>query len=84
MEAPSGAATGRSRATTLLRGGLEAAGLVRSPYTVAGRQRLFAEPPHMQVSLLLVPRGVAVPPVGAEVDVQVRYTTTTVDRVVTA
>jgi hypothetical protein len=83
LEAPGGGSTGRDRAARLVRGGLDAAGLVRSPYTIAGRQRLFAEPPHMQVSMLLVPRGVEVPQVGAEVDVQVRYTTTAVDRTVT-
>jgi hypothetical protein len=36
----------------------------------------------MQVSLVFVPDGVPVPAVGDEVDVQVRFTTTTFDHVV--
>jgi hypothetical protein len=60
---------------------LDAAGLTRSPFSVAGHQRLFAEPPHMQVSMLLLPAGSPAPAVGEEVDVQVRYTATAFDRV---
>ncbi|RLV48109.1 alanine racemase [Nocardioides mangrovicus] len=82
LEAPAGDTSVRSRAGTLARGGLEAAGWARSPFTVAGKRRLFAEPPHMQVSLLLLPAGVRPPEVGEEVDVRVRYTTTGFDRVV--
>jgi len=66
----------------LARGGLEAAGFALSPFSVDGRRRWFVEPPHMQVSLLFVPGGVAVPSVGDEIDVDVRFTTTTFDRVV--
>ena len=40
--------------------------------------RLFAEPPHMQASMLFLPHGPRVPAVGDEVDVRVRFTTTTV------
>jgi hypothetical protein len=81
LEAPGGSSAVRDRAARIARGGLDAIGLSRSPFTVAGHQRLFAEPPHMQVSMLLLPRGTAVPAVGEEVDVQVRYTTTSFDRV---
>ncbi len=81
LEAPTAATTLRQRATSFAKGGLEAAGFALSPYTVGGRQRWFAEPPHMQVSLLFVPRGVQVPAVGAEIDVDVRFTTTTFDAV---
>ena len=42
---------------------------MRSPYTVDGKQRLFAEPPHMQASMLFLPSGAPVPEVGDEVDV---------------
>ena len=55
--------------------------LVRSPYSVGGKQRLFAEPPHMQVSMLFIPHGAPVPVVGQELDVRVRYTATAFDRV---
>ena len=81
LEAPGGSSALRDRAARLARGGLEAAGLTLSPFTVAGRQRLFAEPPHMQVSMILLPAGATPPAVGDEVDVQVRYTTTAFDRV---
>jgi hypothetical protein len=42
----------------------------------------FAEPPHMQCSLLVLPEGVAPPQVGDEVPVRMRLTTTTPDAVV--
>src|SRR3954452_18281107 len=81
LEAPTGQGGVRARAATLARGGLDALGLVRSPYTVAGKARYFAEPPHMQASMLFLPSGVDVPAVGDEVDVRVRDTTTTFDAV---
>ncbi len=81
LEAPTGDSSFRSRAGSLARGGLDAAGLVRSPYTVDGKQRLFAEPPHMQASMLFLPAGATVPAIGDEVPVRVRYTTTGFDQV---
>jgi hypothetical protein len=81
LEAPMGDSSIRSRAASLARGGLDAAGFVRSPYTVGGKQRLFAEPPHMQASMLFLPAGAEVPEIGDEVDVRVRHTATDVDRV---
>jgi hypothetical protein len=81
LEAPGGSGALRDRVARVARGGLDAVGLVRSPFTVDGHQRRFAEPPHMQVSMLFVPAGGAVPAVGDEIDVTVRYTTTTFDRV---
>ncbi len=78
LEAPTGASSFRARAGSLARGGLDAAGLVRSPYTVDGKQRCFAEPPHMQASMLFLPSGATVPDVGDEVPVRVRYTATDV------
>ena len=84
LEAPTGGATLRDRAARIAKGGLDAAGFVRSPFTVSGKQRLFAEPPHMQASMLFLPSGAAVPAVGDEVDVQVRFTATAFDRTVIA
>jgi hypothetical protein len=81
LEAPTGEATIRSRAASIARGGLDAAGLVRSPYTVDGKQRLFAEPPHMQASMLFIPHGTAVPGIGDEIECRVRFTATGFDRV---
>jgi alanine racemase len=82
LEAPTGDRSMRARAASLARGGLDAAGFVRSPYFVDGKQRLFAEPPHMQASMLFLPRGPRVPEVGDEIGVRVRLTTTTFDDVV--
>ena len=82
LEAPTGDQSIRARAATLARGGLDAVGFVRSPFTVDGKARLFAEPPHMQASMLFLPHGPRVPAVGDEVEVRVRFTATDVDRVV--
>ena len=84
LEAPTGGATLRDRAARVAKGGLDAAGFVRSPFTVTGKQRLFAEPPHMQASMLFLPAGAAVPEIGDEVGVQVRFTATTFDQTVLA
>jgi alanine racemase len=82
LEAPIGDHSIRARAATLARGGMDAVGFVRSPFIVDGKHRLFAEPPHMQVSMLFLPHGPRVPEIGEEVAVRVRLTTTDVDRVV--
>ena len=81
LEGPSAAASPRHRARSLAKGGLDAAGRSISPYVVAGKQRWFVEPPHMQVSMIHVPSGEPAPAVGDEIDVQVRFTTTTFDHV---
>ncbi len=82
LEAPTGDAGLKARAATLARGGLDAAGFVRSPFSIDGKQRLFAEPPHMQASMLFLPHGTHVPAVGDQVDVRVRFTATAFDRIV--
>jgi len=81
LESPMSGSGLRDRAATVARGGLDAAGKVRSPFWVDGEQRLFAEPPHMQASMLFLPGGATVPAVGDTVDARVRYTATTFDRV---
>jgi alanine racemase len=82
LESPTGGATLKDRAARIAKGGLDAAGWVRSPYTVDGKLRLFAEPPHMQASMLFVSQGARVPEVGDEVPVRVRFTATTFDETV--
>ena len=82
LEAPTGGATLKDRAARIAKGGLDAAGFVRSPYLIGGKQRLFAEPPHMQASMLFLPSGAPMPEVGDEVDVQVRFTATSFDETV--
>jgi len=84
LEAPVGDTGLRSRAVAVAKGGLEAVGVTRSPYSLDGKQLLFAEPPHMQESMLLLPPGARVPAVGDQLDVRVRYTATTFDTTVIA
>lgn len=81
LEAPTGDGGVRARAATVARGGLDALGLAKSPYSVGGKARYFAEPPHMQASMLYLPSGVEVPAIGDEVDVRVRFTATSFDSV---
>ena len=82
LEAPTGDQSLKARAATLARGGLDAVGFVRSPFSIDGKQRLFAEPPHMQASMLFLPSGARVPRVGEQIDVRVRFTATDFDHVV--
>ncbi len=70
---------GRSKAVAI--GTLAAANLALSPFRWDGRQRWFAEPPHMHVSLLLLPASVTPPAIGDELDCDVRLTTLHADRV---
>jgi hypothetical protein len=81
LVAPSGDAGLRRRAAVAARGGLESLGVLRSPYVLDGKSLQFAEPPHMQASMLLLPRGDRVPEIGESLEVRVRYTTTTFDSV---
>ncbi len=82
MEAPSAVASPRQRAIAVAEGMLEAAGRVRSPFTVNGKETMFVEPPHMQVSLVHCPEGMPVPSVGDVLAVRMRATTAYPDRVV--
>ena len=82
LEAPRAVTSPTDRAKRLARGGLEAAGFALSPFVVAGKQRWFAEPPHMQSSLVFVPNSVTPPEPGETVSAAVRYTTTTFDDVI--
>lgn len=82
LTAPTGAGTLKARANAAARGGLDAVGVVRSPYFLDGQQLVFAEPPHMQASMLLLPHGARVPEVGERIPLRVRYTTTTFDEIV--
>ena len=72
---------GLARVKTVALGGLSATGLALSPFRWAGRKRWFAEPPHMQVSMLFIPHGAPVPAVGEDLEVRVRYTATSFDAV---
>jgi hypothetical protein len=81
LEAPKASGGVVQRGKSLAKGGLEAAGFSLSPYTVDGKQRWFAEPPHMQASMVFLPSSAQAPQVGDRVDVAVRFTTATFDAV---
>ena len=84
LEAPTAAASLRQRAISVATGSLEAAGFALSPYTIDGKKRWFLEPPHMQSSLVFLPRKATPPAVGDELPVELRLTTATVDHIVTS
>ncbi|KOT99455.1 alanine racemase [Streptomyces sp. NRRL F-5755] len=70
------------RAKGVARAGLATVNRNLSPYVWAGKQRWFAEPPHMQVSILFVPGDAPEPRVGEELVAHLRHTTTQYDRLV--
>ena len=82
MSAPRAARGITARVKLAGEGTLEAGGRALSPFHVSGKRRWFAEPPHMQVSMVWLPSGVWPPDVGAELDVDVRMTTATFDQVI--
>lgn len=82
LTAPSPGASLRQRVVTAGTGALDAAGRALSPFSWAGKQRWFAEPPHQHHSMLWLPRGIAVPTVGEGLVADVRFTTTRFDAVV--
>lgn len=82
LEAPTAAVTVKQRAVSFAKGSLDAAGMALSPFTVGGKQRWFIEPPHMQASMLFLPSAVAPPAIGDEIPVDVRFTTSTFDKIV--
>ncbi len=82
MTAPSAVTGLRQRAIVMAEAALEAAGRVRSPFSWQGRPVAFVEPPHMQVSLLLLPPGLPAPAVGDALAVRIRHTTMSADAVV--
>ena len=81
LESPSANVSARQRVVTAGTGVLDAAGRALSPFHIGGKQRWFAEPPHMQVSLVRVPQGIPLPAVGDELEVDVRMTTVHPDAV---
>ncbi|WP_441251248.1 alanine racemase [Kitasatospora sp. McL0602] len=70
------------RAKGLARAGLATVNRTLSPYSWSGRQLWFAEPPHMQVSILFLPADAKPPAIGDELPLNTRHTTTHFDRVV--
>ena len=81
LEAPSNAMNLHQRGIAAATGLLASAGQALSPFVIGGKHRWFADPPHMHVSLVRVPEGVALPQVGDEVEVTVRFATVNPDRI---
>lgn len=82
LEAPKALNGVMPRAKGVARAGLATVNRNLSPFVWAGKQRWFAEPPHMQVSILYLPADVAPPAVGDELVAHLRHTTTYFDRLV--
>ncbi|WP_327189973.1 alanine racemase [Streptomyces xinghaiensis] len=80
LEAPKALHGVMPRAKGVARAGLATVNRNLSPFVWAGKQRWFAEPPHMQVSILFIPAEVAPPQVGDELVAHLRHTTTQFDR----
>ena len=81
LTAPSAGAQARQRVTTAGIGILDSLGRALSPFRWAGKQRWFIEPPHQHVSMIWLPRGCVIPPVGAQINANVRFTTSRFDAV---
>lgn len=81
LEAPKYVHGVMPRAKGLARAGLATVNRTMSPFVWQGKQLWFAEPPHMQVSILFLPGEVKPPAVGDELTLHVRHTTTHFDRV---
>ena len=82
LSAPTPATRMRQRVVTVGTGVLAAVSRSMSPFTWAGKQRWFAEPPHQHVSLVWLPWGCDIPAVGDLVPAEVRFTTSRFDAVV--
>ncbi len=72
---------GLARARVLAVAGLDLFGLRLSPFRWRGAQRWYAEPPHMQVSMLFLPATVVPPTTGDWLDVDCRKTTMAFDEI---
>lgn len=81
LAAPATAHSFKQRLIPLAEAVGEMRGRVTSPFTVAGRKRPFAEPPHMHSSLVFVDGPGEPAKVGDQVPVTVRMTTTMFDAV---
>lgn len=82
LQAPRSNTNLKSRITSILAGVLEAFDQTLSPFVISGKQRWFAETPHMNVSMLKLSKNITPPKVGSEITVHLRMTTTNFDSVI--
>jgi len=78
LESPPSDLSALGRLKIIAKAAIAVAGIQLSPYSFKGRRLRFAEPPHMQSSMLLL-RGDTSPEIGSEIEVSVRHTTTRFD-----
>ncbi|MHA6523673.1 alanine racemase [Tessaracoccus sp. G1721] len=81
MTAPTPQRSLRQRGVTVAQGVLDALGRSLSPFSIGGRKRAFAEPPHMHSSMIFVAGAEAPAQVGDELPVTARMTTVTADEI---
>lgn len=81
MAAPVHQRSLKQRGVTVMTGILDALERTLSPFTIAGKKRDFAEPPHMHSSMLFIPGPDPLVQVGDEVAVTTRMTTVTCDQI---
>ena len=82
LSAPSPTTSLRQRVTSFGSGALDAAGRAMSPFSIGGKQRWFAEPPHQHVSMLWLNNESVLPRVGDQVRAEVRFTISRFDSVI--
>ena len=82
LSAPSPTTSLRQRVTSFGIGALDAAGRAMSPFSIGGKQRWFAEPPHQHVSMLWLNNESVLPRVGDQVRAEVRFTISRFDSVI--
>ncbi len=81
LSAPSSTTSLRQRVNSFGVGVLDAAGRAMSPFSIGGKRRWFAEPPHQHVSMLWLNNESVLPRVGDQVRAEVRFTTSRFDSV---
>lgn len=80
LEAPVFPRSWKERLKLTVFWGLSLFKLQLSPFTYKGKRFWYAEPPHMQTTVLFFPSKATLPEVGEELLVQLRMTTATFDR----
>ncbi|HPU13068.1 MAG TPA: alanine racemase [Aeromicrobium sp.] len=81
LEAPRAVSSVKDSAKAAAKGVLAASGRALSPFFVAQTQAWFVEPPHMQASMIFLPKNLEAPKVGDRLAAQVRYTIASFDSI---
>ena len=81
LEAPRAVSSAKDSAKAAAKGVLAASGRALSPFFVGQTQAWFVEPPHMQASMIFLPKNLQAPKVGDRITAQVRYTIASFDSI---